>query len=119
MQADGKVLERGSHIINTFFTIIEQEPISLVRFSMDAEVLFIRWRDMILGLSWLEENGFLVDIGKCRLEGKNGNGISCQERRIPKVYIMEGRSKLEDGDVVLIVDATSQYANHAHMFSSK
>ena len=55
-QGDGSSLE-GNFFVNTNFKVMDS---SLVfgKFGMDAEVLDIGNRDVILGLSWLTENGF-------------------------------------------------------------
>ena len=48
------------------------------QFAMDAEVLDIGNRDVILGLSWLTENGFLVDSqDRCLKNINTGQVISC------------------------------------------
>ena len=60
-QEDGGSLE-GNFVMNTKFKVMELSSI-LSKFTMDAEVLDIGNRDMILGLSWLTENGFSVDSG--------------------------------------------------------
>ena len=64
-QADGKNLSRESHIVNSSFRFLGQEPIlvvpllaltlvllpQLTEWSLDAEVLDIRRRNLILELS--------------------------------------------------------------------
>ena len=54
-------------MVNTSFQVFDlvSPPASttlLGKFSLDAEVLDIGNKDCILGLSWLTENGFLVDM---------------------------------------------------------
>ena len=46
--------------MNTSFKVMDSSS-DLSKFAMDAEVLDIGNRDVILGLSWLTENGFSVD----------------------------------------------------------
>lgn len=46
--------------MNTLFKVSDSLLVR-VEFSIDIEVLDIGNRDVILGLSWLIENGFLVD----------------------------------------------------------
>ena len=46
--------------MNTMFKKMDSSWV-LGKFAMDAEVLDIGNRDVILGLSWLTENGFSVD----------------------------------------------------------
>ena len=58
-QGDGSSSE-GNFVVNTTFKVRELSSV-LGKFAMDAEVLDIGNRDVILGLSWLTENGFSVD----------------------------------------------------------
>jgi len=74
-------------------------------------------RDLILGLSWLEEHGFSVDTVGKQLVRKDGFKVSCQERKIPQIMVMEGN--MEEGDTVLLVDAASHYADYAQVFSAE
>ena len=53
-QADGTKLE-SCHIVCTQFSIGNRE------FQLDAEVLDIGSRQLVIGLSWLRENGFILD----------------------------------------------------------
>ena len=58
----------------------------LDKFAIDAEVLNIEDRDVILGLSWLMENGCAVDTqDRCLGIVNSGQVISCSVRWIPKV----------------------------------
>ena len=51
----------GEHfVVNTVFKAMDSSSV-LGKFGMDAEVLDIRNRDVMLGLSWLTENRFSVD----------------------------------------------------------
>ena len=58
-QGDGSSLV-GKYIVNTSFEVYDSSS-GLVKFAVDAEVLDIGNREIILGLSWLTENGFSVD----------------------------------------------------------
>ena len=58
-QGDGSSVG-GNCIVNTMFKVMDLSSV-LGKFAMDAEVLDIGNRDVILGLSWLTENGFSVD----------------------------------------------------------
>ena len=58
-QGDGSSL-RGNFVVNTSFKIMDFSSV-LGEFAVDAEVLHIWNRDIILELSWLMENGFSVD----------------------------------------------------------
>jgi len=52
------------------------------------EVLDIRRRDLIFGLSWLEEHRFLVNtIGK-QLVRKDSFKVSCWERKIAQIMVI-------------------------------
>ena len=59
-QRDGSLL-RGNIVVNTMFQVMDSS-LGLGKFAMDTEVLDIGNRVVILGLSWLTENGFSVDI---------------------------------------------------------
>ena len=50
----------GNFVVYTSFKVMDSSSV-LGKFAIDAEVLDIGNRDVILGLSWLTENGFLVD----------------------------------------------------------
>ena len=58
-QGDGSSLV-ANFVANTTFKVMDSSSI-LDKFAMDAEVLDIGNRNVILGLSWLTENGFSVD----------------------------------------------------------
>jgi len=78
---------------------------------LDAEVLDIGRRDLILGLFWLKEHGFSVDtIGK-QLVRKDRFKVSCRKRKISQIMVMEGN--MEEGDTVLLVDIASHYTDYA------
>ena len=50
---------RGNFVLNTLCKL-RDSFLGLDKFGIDAEVVDIENKDMILGLSWLTENGFLV-----------------------------------------------------------
>ena len=58
-QRDGSHLG-GNFVVYTTFKLLDSSSV-LGKFAMDAEVLDIENGDVILGLSWLTENGFSVD----------------------------------------------------------
>ena len=67
----------GNLIVNMMFQIIDSSLV-LSKFRIDAEVLNIGNRDVILGLSWLTENGFLVDTpDRCLRNVNSGQLIPC------------------------------------------
>ena len=86
---------------------------------MDAEVLDIGKRDVILVLSWLTENRFPVDgQDRCLRNVNSGQVIPCSVRWIPEVLIME-EEPLEDGEILLIIAASKRYSRYAQCFSAK
>ena len=85
----------GNFVINTVFKVMDSSLV-LGKFRMDAEVLDIENRDVILGLSWLTENGFSVDTqDRCLRNVNAGQVIPCSVRWITKVLIM-AEEPLED-----------------------
>ena len=116
-QRDGSFLV-GNYVANTSFTVMDSSLV-LSKFAMDAEVLDIGNRDVILGLSWLPENGFSVDTQDRYLRNVNsGQVIPCSVRWNPEVLIMEGEP-LEDGEILLIIDASERYSLYTQSFSAK
>ena len=85
----------------------------LSKFGMDAEVLDIGNKDIILELSSLMENGFSVDTqDRCLRNLNTGQVIPCSVRWIPEVLIME-EEPLEDCEILLIIDASERYSRYA------
>ena len=58
-QGDGSSLA-GNFVVNTMFTVTDSSSV-LGEVVMDVEVLDIGNSDVTLELSWLTQNGFLVD----------------------------------------------------------
>ena len=50
----------GNFVVNITFKVRDSSSV-LSKFAIDTEVLDTGNRDVILGLSWLTENGFSVD----------------------------------------------------------
>ena len=95
----------GNFVVNMVFKVMDSSLV-LGKFGMDAEVLDIGNRDVILRLSWLTENGFSVDPqDRCLRNVNTGQVIPCSVRWIPEVLIME-EEPLEDGGILLIIDAS-------------
>ena len=70
----------GKFVVNTSFNM-QDTSVGWVKFMMDAKVLDIGNREVILGLSWLMENGFLVDTQDWCLRNINtGQVIPCSVR---------------------------------------
>ena len=119
-QGDGSTLAAGKYVVNTTFKVFFEGSL-LGRFTLDAEVLEIGKQDVILGLSWLEEHGFWVDT-QARCLGKDLSGlvIPCSIRWIPSVSILGlDLEPLEDGEILLIIDASERYPRCAQCFSTE
>jgi len=79
-QGDGLTLAGGKYVVNTMFKVFSEGPL-LGRFILDAEVLDIGKRDVILGLSWLEEHRFWVDRqARCLRKDLSALVIPCSIR---------------------------------------
>ena len=82
----------------------------LDRFAIEAEVLNIGNRDIILELSWLMENGFSMDTqDRCQRNVNTGLVICCSVKWIPELFIME-KEQLEDCKMLLIMVARERYS---------
>ena len=67
-------------MVNISFKVMDSSLI-LGKFAMDAEVLDIGNRDVILALSWLTENGFSLDTQhRCVRNVNTGQVIPCSVR---------------------------------------
>jgi len=79
-QGDGTNLSGGKFVVNTMIQIF-QDKAFIGKFSLDAEVLDIGDKDLILGLSWLVKNEFIVDTeGRCLRNVNTGMVIKCSVR---------------------------------------
>ena len=118
-QGDGSSLV-GKFVVNTSFEVYDSSS-TLVKFAMDAEVLDIGNRDIILGLSWLTENGFSVDTqDRCLRNVSTGQVIPCAIRWIPSILTLEAEDEpLDDGDILLIIDASERYFRYTQCFSAQ
>ena len=118
-QGDGSCLN-GKFVVNTSFKV-QDTSLGWVKFKMDAEVLDIRNREVILGLSWLTENGFSVDTqDRCLRNINTGQVIPCSIRWIPSISTLDFEEEpLEDGDLLLIIDTSQRYSRYAHYFSTQ
>ena len=105
-------------VINTAFKVMDSSS-ALGKFAMHTEVLDIVNRDVMLGLSWLKENVFSVDTqDSCLMNVNTGQVIPCSVRWIPEVLIME-EEPLEDGEILLIIDASERYSHYTKCFSAE
>ena len=59
-QGDDSFMKGGKFVVNSQFSFTALKHNN--QYPIDAEVLNIGHRDMIIGLSWLKENAFSVDI---------------------------------------------------------
>jgi len=86
-----------------------------------VEVLDIGKKDVILGLSWLVENGFMVDTQeRCLRNVETGLVIPCSVRWIPSVILINiDVEPMLDGDVLLILDVRERYNHYAQVFSAE
>jgi len=119
-QGDGSTLIGGKYVVNTTFKVFSEGSL-LGRFTLDAEVLDIGKRDVILGLSWLEEHGFWVDTqARCLRKDLSGLIIPCSIRWIPSVSVLDlDLEPLEDGEILLVIDASERYSRYAQCFSTE
>ena len=63
-----------------------------------------------MGLSWLVENGFSIDVeARCLRNVSTGLVVPCSVRYIPTVTVIDLEEEpLEDGEMLLIIDATER-----------
>ena len=117
-QGDGSTLSGGNYVVNSSFRVYSKGSL-LGKFSLDAEVLDIGKKDVILGLSWLVENGFMVDTQeRCLRNVETGLVIPCSVRWIPSVTLIDiDVEPMLDGDVLLILDVRERYNHYAQVFS--
>ena len=120
-QADGNKLRGGNQVVNTSFSFISASNTSASSaFNLDAEVLDMGPREMVLGLSWLQEHDFCIDtVGKKIWREKDGIQIWCRERLIPKIEILKLGEWFNRDETIIILDATSQYTAYAKLWSSE
>jgi len=119
-RGDGSVLSGGNYVVNSLFRVYSNGSL-LGKFSLNAEVLDIGKKDVILGLSWLVENGFVVDTQeRCLRNMKTGLVIPCSMRWIPSVTLMNiNNEPMVDRDVLLILDVRERYSRYAQVFSGE
>ena len=116
----------GNSIVNTSFKVCDflsstTSSTVLSEFSFNPEVLDIADKDGILGLSWLMENGFLVDIKeRCLKNAISGLVIPCSVRWIPSVTVLDlDLEQLEDGEILLNINAGERNSRYSTCFSSQ
>jgi len=76
---------------------------------------------VLLGLSLLRENGFVVDpMDRCLRNVSTGLVIPCSVQWIPTVSLINLEEEpLEDGEVLLILDVSERYSRYAQVFSAE
>ena len=96
------------------------EPINR-KYTLDAEVLNIGRKDIMLGLSWLKEQGLVVNIPDRCLENRSLHyTIPCSVHYLPTVLTMNlEEDPIEEGDILMMIDATERYHKYATVFSSE
>ena len=105
-------------MVNTLFKVIDSSSV-LSKFAMHAVVVDIENRNVILGLSWLMENGFLVNTQhRCLRNVNTAYVILCSLSWMPAVLIMEEKP-LVDGRIFLIMDGSKRYYWYLECFSAE
>src|SRR5258706_8762719 len=93
-----------------------------MQFGLNAKVFDIGHREVILGLSWLQENGFSVDVLNSHLiNSSNGIDIPCTSRKILTItlFSIHNDFELEEGEILLIFNARERYSHYARVFSQE
>ena len=103
-------------------------------FQLDAEVLSLGGRQLVIGLSWLRENGFILDPVNRTLENKTlGCVVQCSELNLPKVTSIEPASELTpaltsgtaptleiaEEDCIFVLYVVSEYSKYLEVFSEE
>ena len=89
------------------------------RFKVNAEVLNLGGRQLILGLSWLRENGFVVNPMQQSLDSVNDRNpsysIKCSKLRLPRITPIDPINQclaIDEGDLVMVLDAATEYLRY-------
>ena len=92
------------------------------KFLLDVEVFNIGQKEVVLGLSWLKEIGFSVDVPNSRLISFT-TVIPCTVKNLPSIQLISidelNELELEEGELLLIFDTKDQYVKYAKMFSAE
>ena len=124
LQADGGLIKGGTRVVNTSFKFLSDATHTynnnLLDFSVDTEVLDIGYREMIIGLSWLQEHDFCIDMGRRLIWRKtNDFQVLCRERKIPRIEIIHKNDHFEPHATVIIIDIALRYAAYNKLWSSQ
>ena len=118
-QADKLKLRGGHYVINDAIVIAEAKSINnsagtvdtktvVNKFLLDAEVFDIGQKEVVLGLLWLKENGFSVDVPNSHLISST-TVILCSVKNLPSIQLILmdelNELELEEGELLLIFDA--------------
>ena len=105
-------------VVHTTFKIMDSNLLA-GKFTIDAEVLNIGNRDVILRLSWLTEYRFSMDPhDRCLRNVNSSQVILYSGRWIPKVLVME-EEPWEDSEMLLFIDASKRYSCNVQCFSAE
>ena len=127
-QADKSKMRGGHYVINTSIVIPGATTDGATtafanKFLLDAEVFDTGQKDVVLGLSWLNENGFSVDVPNSRLISSTGTVIPCAVRHLPSIQLISmddlEELELEERELLLILDAKDRYSQYAEVFSAE
>ena len=74
-----------------------------------------------MGISWFVENGFSIDVeARCLRNVTTGLVIPFSVRYIPTVTVIDIEEEpLEDGEMLLIIDASERYSHYAQCISAE
>ena len=114
-QGDGSNMKGGKFVVNSYLSYYNKSS----KYPLDAEVFNIGPWNMIIGLSWLQDQGFSFDIPKLWLiNNQNNIIILCCTQQIPSISIIECNKDiiLEEGDILIILDISERYADYAQVF---
>ena len=119
-QGDGSTLSGGNYVVNSLFRVYSKGSL-LGKFSLDAEVLDLGKKDVILGLSWLVENRLMVDTQqRCLSNIETGLVIPRSVRWILSVTLINiDIEPMVDGDILLILNVRERYNRYAQVYSAE
>ena len=104
-------------------------------FQLDAEVLSLEGRQLVIRLSWLRENGFILDPVNRTLKNKAlGCVVHCSELNLPKVTFTSALTseftsaltsgtartlEMEEEDCIFVLNVVSEYLKYLEVFSEE
>ena len=113
-QADGTSLE-ARRMVSTQFAVAGR------RIRVNAKVLDLGGeRQLILGLSWLRKNGFVINPMNRSLDNVGKYLIKCTELQLPRITPIDSMAvAVNEGDLVMVLDAVTEYAQYQRVFSTE